>query len=337
MSRYENETGRRAAPRRVRILRTIGILVVILVVLFGGSFTAEAVLEARDVRRYPAPGQLIDVGGYRLHVNVTGTPRGKPTVLLAHGAGSTSDQWGWVQQQLSAVTRVVSYDRPGMGYSEPPPVPLTAEEMLSQLHDALVRAGAPGPYVVVGHSMGAISTLAFAERYPDEVVGAVLVDPLTTDNPTFVREVLQIEPIAPSPVLAQLARFGMFRLLDTNGQFVGQLPAENAARLRAAQAAYPTNAATVPDIELNDRLAATAAPATALQDKPLIVLSAGNADQGFTPPDRRRFTALNEKVAEERSSRGEHRVVPDVDHYSVVMSRAGASVVVTAIEKVLTG
>ncbi len=335
MGTYERETGRRRATRRQRTLRMVGILVMIPVVLLGGSFLIESALEARDARRYPPPGQLVDVGGYRLHLGVTGVDTGQPTVLLAHGAGSTSAQWGWVQQQLASVTRVVAYDRPGMGYSDAPPAPLGAEEMLTDLHEALDTAGVPGPYVVVGHSMGAVSSLAFAETFADEVVGAVLVDPLTTDNPTFVRQVLQVEPIPPSPALAQLARFGMFRLLDRQGQFVGQLPPDSAVRLRAAQAAYHTNAATVPDLELSDRLAAVAAPAIGLKDKPVVVLSAQNADQGFTAPDRQRFTTLNQQVAKKLSSRGEHRVVPNCDHYSSVMSQPGASVVVAAITDVL--
>lgn len=336
-SRYENETGRQAAPRYVRFLRTLGILIVIPLVLFGGSFTIESLLEARDARRYPAPGQLIEVGGYRLHVTVTGTPTDQPTVLLSHGSGSTSDEWGWVVQQLAAVTQVVTFDRPGIGYSEAPPTPLRAEAWLTQLHAALAAAGASGPYVVVGHDIGAVTSLAFAERYPDEVVGAVLVDPIATDNPTFVRQVLQQEPLPPSPVLAQFARFGLFRLLDTNEQFVGQLPLEYGKRLRASLVGYSTNAGALPDIALNDQVAAVEAPATALRDDPVVVLSAGSADQGFDAAARARFTALNAELAQQRSSQGEHRVVPGVDHFSIVMSQAGATAVTAAIQQAIAG
>lgn len=333
-SRYENETGRKPAPRHVRYLRTLGILIVIPLVLFGGSFTAESLLEARDARRYPAPGQLVDVGGYRLHVTVTGTRTGQPTVLLSHGSGSTADEWGWVVQQLSAVTQVVTFDRPGIGYSEAPSTPLRPDVWLSQLHVALTTVGVSGPYVVAGHDIGAVTSLAFAERYPDEVVGAVLVDPITTDNPAFVRKALRQEPLPPSPVLAQFARFGIFRLLDTNEQFVGQLPLAYGKRLRASMVAYHTNAGALPDIGLNDQLAVVEAPATALQDKPVVVLSAGVADQGFDAAARARFTALNTEVAKQRSRQGQHRVVAGVDHYGIVMSQAGATAVSAAIQQV---
>ena len=146
---------------------------------------------------------------------------------------------------------------------------------------------------------------------------------------------LQQEPLPPSPVLAQFARFGIFRLLDTNEQFVGQLPLEYGKRLRASMVAYHTNAGALPDIALNDQLAAVAAPATALQDR-----AAGRAERRPRPTrgsTRRPVPGSprsNGEVAKQRSGQGQHRVVADVDHYGIVMSQTGATAVTAAIHEV---
>ena len=78
----------------------------------------QAIATARDRRNFPPPGKLIDVGGHRLHLHVTGTDTGKPTVILEAGMASFSSNFAWVQQELEQVTRVVAYDRAGLGWSD---------------------------------------------------------------------------------------------------------------------------------------------------------------------------------------------------------------------------
>src|SRR5512133_2063465 len=100
------------------------LLLVVGLVLVGAIY--ESVAEASDVRAYPPAGQMVDVGGYRLHINCTGT--GSPTVVVESGWGDMSATWGWVQPEIAKTIRICTYDRAGMGWSESRPQPRHARE-----------------------------------------------------------------------------------------------------------------------------------------------------------------------------------------------------------------
>jgi hypothetical protein len=108
----------------------------------------EAVATTNERARFQAPGRLVDVGGYRLHLRCAG--QGSPTVLLESGSGMTSNEWTLVQPEVAKFTRVCSYDRSGFGWSEsgPPADPVEV------LHVLLGNAAVSGPYAIVGHSYG---------------------------------------------------------------------------------------------------------------------------------------------------------------------------------------
>ena len=119
---------------------------------------------------YSPPGKMIDVGGYRVHLNCVGS--GRPTVMIL-GAGYSFD-WSMVQ---SAVTfaRVCTYDPPGTVWSDAGPAP-TCDGRVTEIHKMLVNATIDGPLVLVGHSIGAVFARLYATRYPADTVGMVLVD-----------------------------------------------------------------------------------------------------------------------------------------------------------------
>ena len=127
---------------------------------------------------------MIDLGGYRLHLNCVG--EGKPTVLLSIGGGGFSTDWALVQSKVAAFTRVCSYDRSGAAWSDLGPRPRTMDQEAFDLHRLLVAAGERGPYVVVGQSIGGMVTRIFAEQHPKEVVGVVLVDAFSEDGQFFI-------------------------------------------------------------------------------------------------------------------------------------------------------
>ena len=156
----------------------------------------------------PAPDEtvgdvagLVEVSGRNLHLECTGT--GSPTVILQSGFGNAGDIWSFaaadppaVQPGLAASNRVCSYDRPGSmittttapdgtvtsadslkpGRSEPVPMPRDPAEVVTELHDLLAAADVPGPYVLVGHSLGGALNFLYARTYPDEVSALVIVD-----------------------------------------------------------------------------------------------------------------------------------------------------------------
>ena len=120
------------------------------------------------------PGRLVDVGGYRLHLNCTGT--GAPTVVLLNGLGETSPLWARVQPAVAATTRVCAYDRAGQGWSDDSPNPADATTAATDLHRLLTAAGESGPYVLAGHSSGGVHALTYTHLYPNDVAGVVLLD-----------------------------------------------------------------------------------------------------------------------------------------------------------------
>jgi carboxyl-terminal processing protease len=126
----------------------------------------------QDVRGMHDP--VIDVGGYRLHLHCTGT--GSPTVLLDAGAGDDWTVWDRVQPMVARTTRVCSYDRAGNGLSDFGPTPRTSQRMMQELRILLQRAHVPGPYVLVGHSIGGTNMQLYAFTHPTDVGGLVLVD-----------------------------------------------------------------------------------------------------------------------------------------------------------------
>src|SRR5437867_4562820 len=161
-----------------RVLRWLGrglaALVGLIVVLALAGASYEAIAAAGDARRYPAPGQLVDIGGYRLHIQCVGA--GSPTVVLDAGLGGSSLDWSLVQPELGRTTRVCAYDRAGMGWSDPSPQLRTPRQIADELHRLLTNAGIAGPYVLVGHSLAGKNVRMFALQHPDQVAGMVLVD-----------------------------------------------------------------------------------------------------------------------------------------------------------------
>ncbi len=125
-------------------------------------------------RIYPPPGELVDVGGHSLHINCVG--EGSPTVILESGSGATSVDWANIQPEVANTTRVCAYDRAGSGWSEPGPGPGDPQQIAGELHTLLGNARIDGPYVLVGHSFGGLYIRMYADLYPNEVEGMVLVD-----------------------------------------------------------------------------------------------------------------------------------------------------------------
>lgn len=151
-----------------------------LAVLAPGLGCSPTVAQ-RSLSQAPSPpGQLVDIGGYRLHLNCTG--RGTPTIVLIPGAGDYSFDWALVQPALSKETRTCSYDRAGYAWSDVGPNPRTMRQEAAEVRRLLENAGIGEPVLLVGHSIGGLIARVYAREYPDAVTGIALVDPTSEDT-----------------------------------------------------------------------------------------------------------------------------------------------------------
>jgi pimeloyl-ACP methyl ester carboxylesterase len=119
--------------------------------------------------------RLVDIGTHRLHIHCEG--KGSPTVVIDTGLGDQAENWRSLQDRLAQHALVCAYDRAGYGQSEPGPLPRSSDRIADELHALLRAAELPGPYVLVGHSLGGLNMQVFASKYPNRVAGLVLLDP----------------------------------------------------------------------------------------------------------------------------------------------------------------
>lgn len=193
------------------LIRIVLALLALIGILILAGCAYQTISEWNDARAYPPPGDLISIGSTRLHLYCTG--EGSPTVILDAAFPAQVSNWVWIQPQIAKETRVCSYDRAGHGWSELGPAPRDAVQHARELHALLDRANVPGPYVLVGHSLGGLYARAFADRYSDEVSGMVLIE---GSHPDVWKRQNMLEGVGADPgmlaVAPWLARLGFFRL-----------------------------------------------------------------------------------------------------------------------------
>jgi pimeloyl-ACP methyl ester carboxylesterase len=288
----------------------------------GGGY--QTVAEFRDRRTHQAPGQLVDVGGHRLHLLCVGS--GTPTVILESGLGEAAAYWGWISAAVAQDTRVCAYDRAGRGWSDPGTTPQDGVAVATDLRNLLDRGRVAGPFVLVGHSSGAEYVRIFAGRYPEQVVGMILLD----GQPAEAFEGLPVFPVFYNvfrrvfALLPSLARLGVGRLIYHSG--FDSLPA------RASEMQRFTYSSARAARSLRDEFAelptslAQARSFQSLGDRPFVVVTAAqDAMAGWLPLQDRMATL---------STNSSHRVVPYA-HDALVTDQTAAQTSIGAIHDVV--
>jgi pimeloyl-ACP methyl ester carboxylesterase len=292
---WRRKSGRIAASDGVGL---VGVFLIIILVLLIAPIASMGAPQP--------PGRLVDVGGgINMHIYCTG--EGSPTIVLDAGLNGGTMSWAGVQEQVSNHTRVCSYDRAGMSWSEPGTKPRTYMKIADELHVLLAASGEQGPYVLVGHSVGAHTVRFFVQKYPTDVAGIVLVDPAH-------EKILSTELI---PTIQQIqrgytfyAQLGFWRYILNPGFIIGvegpNVPAEIINNLEAVYSPKSLHTAA-------DELAAMYETVRALNttnimgawgDKPTIVLSADNEIAQLTG------ALEHHKELASLSTRGEQVLVP---------------------------
>ena len=315
---------RRQQPRRGRrwLLYPV-IAVTALAAVGGGIHTVTQSVDQASVETLP--GQLIDVGDHRLYLSCNGT--GEPTVILEPGLGGTSAAWGWIEPTVAAHTRVCVYDRAGRGHSDPSPDPQDGDQIATDLHTLLDRAGVTGPLVMVGHSLGGLYVLDYAARYPQQVAGIVLLD---TTPPTAFTSLPDYPAIydmltTMTGLFPGLARLGVTQLI--NGVSAAELPAQAESQVRADSSTAGQARSQRDELALVPTMMAQARAVTDLGELPLYVLTAPEDTQTNWLTTQTELAALSDNSI--------HLIVAGASHQSLLNDQADAAVTSQAITQVI--
>jgi pimeloyl-ACP methyl ester carboxylesterase len=272
-------------------------------------------------QRFPAPGRFVDVDGRLVHVVEGGT--GDVAVVFESGMGGNVLDWTTVLDELPPGVRTVAYDRAGLGWSDPPRIERSPTVIVDELEAVLAAVGAPGPYVLVAHSLGARYVRLFTQRHPRDVAGLVLVDGYHETWDSAIGSQALASFIAARVRMWQgvslLSRLGIVRLLGSRGAAIfgpdlRGLPTNDRARF-AAMLSQPDSLRTAGD-EL--RRAADSNDVLASQtygDMPLRAIT-----HSVPFPDAEQERAWQESQAEmaTHSSVGEVIRAEDAGHYVMV-------------------
>jgi len=197
--------------------------VVVFLILLGATY--QGVATALERRQFSHPGRLIDIGDRQLHIHCVGS--GTPAVVLEAPAAGLSAAWGWVQPAVAMTTRVCSYDRAGLGWSELGSTGFAAADVPAHLRALLEGAGESGPFVMVGHGLGAAFAAMYAARFREDVAALVLIDaPLPEPGRD---EGGRVRLVRVSP---WLARVGILRVTDVLSERTAGLPPGSAGALK---------------------------------------------------------------------------------------------------------
>jgi pimeloyl-ACP methyl ester carboxylesterase len=298
------------------------VLATFVVGAVGGTY--ENLALARDSHRYAMPGRLYDVGGYRLHLNCTGS--GSPTVVVESGMGEFSPSWSRIMPAVTPTTRICAYDRAGQGWSDDAPSPQDGLQVADDLHTLLGRAGESGPYVLVGHSTGGTYAMIYADRYPRDVAGMVLLDSASPDQFTVLPDYAGFYAIARPLIglLPSLSRLGVGQILSSS---IGLTLPEPAAAQARSFATSPRGMRSQSDeFSTYHDVFQQAQALTSLGDRPLVVVTATEGQQAGWSTAQDRLAAL--------SSNSRHGLA-QVTHDALIDDPDGSRISVRAINDVV--
>lgn len=316
-----------------RGLKWLGIGLLVLLIL---GFTFQTIATQADKAAYPVRGQLYSVNGHQMNLYCTG--EGSPTVVLEAGGFANSLWWYRVQGQLEKHNRVCSYDRAGQGWSEPASGSRDALTLVGELHSLLEVAGIPAPYVMAGHSFGAILMRVYAQQYPEQVSGIVLVDSGLVIPKQFASQSEFQEWKSSNDILQAalwgMTRFGLIRLMMPAAFQGWGYPPDIAAELAALRSSN-----TVFDSDYAERLPArwelgeASAAAEHLGSLPMVVLW-GTEGLNFSPADLEKLHGLQQEVAT-YSTNSVSRNIEGADHGTILGKKEYAQQVSNAVLDVI--
>ncbi len=289
------------------------------------------------------PGEMIDVGGFRLHAVASG--HGSPPIVLETGLGGCALQFAALQPRLSAFTRVVAYDRAGQAWSDPSLSPRTPASMVGELRTLLDKLDVQPPYILAGHSFGGLLSLIHAGMHPRDTAAVVLIDSSDVEQydsfPSMEKVVGQMA--AGMRLLDIASRLGLAKLLTrmSLGPALSSFPKEQlAAFLDVTSRASHRAAALAEFSQHRFYFGAQSQVPRSLGDTPLLVITAGSSVSG-----KQRFGGMTadqlnvkhqgwQKERARLSTRGEQLVIPGASHLGILLQPEYAAQVAEAMRRI---
>jgi pimeloyl-ACP methyl ester carboxylesterase len=304
----------------------------------------EAKMGSLNEHKLSPPGQMVDVGGFRLHALVSG--QGIPTVLLEPALGGFALQYSHIQSEASAFTRVLAYDRAGQGWSDVSPKPRTPVNMAGELKALLGRLDLQPPYVLVGHSFGGLLARFYAGFHPEDVAGVILVDSSDVEQyDSFPNLDKMVRQTAMGVRLLKIvSQLGLGKQLTklSMGSAAKVLPKEDLNTFITV-ASQPKHHETLLAEFSQHRFyfgPQSEVPRT-LGDTPLIVVTAGNSVSGKGKFGVMTIDQLNEshqrwqKKLIQLSSQAEQFIIPTATHLSILTQPEYVAQVADAIRRMV--
>lgn len=332
-----------------KILKIAGIALLLIItvpLLIGQVLRFAANVE-------PPPGKLVDVGGYKLHINCVGptqpTDEDLPTVVIETGAGTSSPNYHWIQKGVAEKTRVCAYDRAGLGWSEESNLPRDAGTISDALHTLLDKEGVERPFVFAGHSIAGLYMRDYVERYPDEVAGLVFLDPSHPDqmarggmSKTQMDEMIASAKTQVSVVkwLIALGFTEMYNPIVQMSPDYAAAPEDIQKQLDYLSKQPAMFDTAFAELDGFDAAGKQAAANMSLGDRPVIVISAtqplpdGILPEGVSKEKfQEEFVKLHGEITA-LSTRGEHIEIDTADHMGLITNKENAAKAVPYIIKV---
>lgn len=299
----------------------------------------------------PPPGQMVDVGGYELHINCIGsniaTGQELPTVIFESGSGVSSPNYHWIQAGVAQTTKICVYDRAGLGWSDESDLPRDAKTVNTALHTLLDKSDIKRPFVFVGHSIAGLYMRDYVETYPEEVSGLVFLDPSHPDQHevfemSFDEGAVMIKRAITVPkILFGLGIVNVLQLLEEPAEATNQ-PYDPEVSKQIKYLSTKTEVLDTAYYEVRDAgmAVAQARENKSLGERPVVVISAGQGtDSGipssFTPAERqKKFQNLHRKIAD-LSSDGKFIIIDDADHMSLVLTKENAEKILPYIREII--
>jgi pimeloyl-ACP methyl ester carboxylesterase len=300
----------------------------------------------QNTLKLPPPGQMVDMGDFRLHAIVQG--EGSPAVVFESGGGGFALQFSRILPAVAAFTRVVAYDRAGQAWSDASPRPRTPENLTGEMHTLLEKLEVPPPYVLVGHSLGGLIARIYAGRYPGDLAGLVLVDSSDVEQYSIFPslDVITRQMKTGMNIMKVATRLGLGKALtkmslktSTRG-----LPAEDLDTFATISSTMKHYTASYDEMaQLPCYFGSQSQVPPDPGDIPTAVITAGRSVSG-----KQKFGGMTldafllkhlewQKALAARARHGEHTVIEGATHLSVLTQEEYASQVVGVIRRMAEG